>query len=322
MSMIPRRSSVFIAVLALGLLGGVGVRAEDHCAALYGPIDSATASGNSAQLETLGQQLLAMPDCDTNRRTAYRRSTARALVRQAEAAGLSGAALQDRLKAAQHVAVVWEVLVKLGDSYADAGDFDQAAALYNRALNDMSDRLPGDPPPPDEATTALVFDRASELGMLGPTLSDDNRDGTLGGVDAVLIPGGRTLVTRPRLLPVTYEYARAVMTKDGLEFAKEWIETWRATPPAALVLIGNTDPDGDPKINETLSVARARALATFIRNAGFQGELRVYGFGQRCPINFTRPYSRDQQNQILRRVEVLAGTGIPPGYHCTGVADH
>jgi outer membrane protein OmpA-like peptidoglycan-associated protein len=66
-------------------------------------------------------------------------------------------------------------------------------------------------------------------------------------------------------------------------------------------------------------VRRAEVLARFLRASGFTSTIRTLGFGKRCPLTFSSGanYTPEQQWQILRRVEVIAGKDVPSG-QCRG----
>ena len=132
----------------------------------------------------------------------------------------------------------------------------------------------------------------------------------------MLLPGGaRNLDVVARPLPVTFEPDSDTMTSDGKVFAAQWWDSLRAGGISELLLVGHTDPRGSDAHNDPLSVRRAEVLAQFLRASGFTGAIRTIGFGKRCPLTFSSGanYTPDQQWQILRRVEVIAGKDFPGG---------
>lgn len=300
--------------LALLIAAVAQAKAADPCQDVFDKLDAAMTVRDEASLGRLGAAANDVPGCDADRRTRYRRSAARLL---AELSKDAGAETATRLATARRVYPVWEVTRGLADLAFARRDYATAGQLYGLALNDMLRRFPADPPVAAQ-DVLLVQRRAGEVDMLAPTIPAPMRDGLPGGLDAVLLPGGaRDLGVQPRLLPVTFEYSRAAMTTEGAAFADRWQTSLQAAAIPALVLAGHTDPTGDAALNETLAVRRAAALADQLRRGGFQGAIAVVGFGSRCPISFTAPYSEAEQHQILRRVEVFRGGEVPTG-RCPG----
>lgn len=296
------------------------------CTEAYAAIAAAEAASDRAGLEKWARQVNRIVGCDARETTLMRRRASRALVVLADAARAQGAPADDvkaRYEAARRAFATWEATVKLANLSFEAGRLDDAEALYNEALNEMDTLFPGEPPVPP-ATRAWTDQRANEIGMLvaQPAVPPPNRAGEPGGVDAQLVNaqlvagGGRSVGVSGRKLPVTFVYAKAVMTPEGLVFAQQWIESLRGAALPAVVLAGHTDPQGDPMLDEILAVNRARAVAEMMRANGFR--VTVLGYGRRCGnIPFTAAYSEEQRNRILRRVEVFAGDAPPPGY-CAG----
>lgn len=321
-------AGVLIRVVAVVVFAQAGApaRAQDveqppACTDAYLAISAAVAASDRAGLERWARQVNRIVGCDARESTLMRRRASRALVVLADAARAQGASaeeLQARYEAARRAYATWEATLKLANLAFDAKRLDVAEGLYNETLNEMDTLFPGEPPVP-AATRAWTDQRANEIGMLvaHPSVPPPNRAGEPGGIDAQLVAGsGRSVGVAGRKLPVTFVFAKAEMTPEGLMFAQQWIESLRGAPLPAVVLAGHTDSQGDRELDEVLAVNRARAVATLMRANGFR--VTVLGYGRRCQdVPFTAAYSDEQRNRILRRVEVLPGDVPPPGY-CRG----
>jgi outer membrane protein OmpA-like peptidoglycan-associated protein len=288
-------------------------------------LDEAITARDRSALETEGFEIGDLPGCDPDEVRPRRRATARILAEMAQDASLAGAEekeLQARYAAARRVAAVWSVLRGLADLAYARRTWDEAAPLYNDELVAIEDPTPDDLPLPP-GVALLAYQRAAETQMLASLLAvplSPMRDGTPGGLDAVLAPGGpRDLVALPRPLPITFVFDSAEMTSDGLLFAERWWQQLRGSVASALVLAGHTDPRGSDVYNDSLSLRRSATMASFLRKRGFSGRLTVVGLGRRCPVSFSTgsSYTQEEQLQILRRVEVITAEAVPAGY-CGG----
>jgi len=295
--------------------------AAERCVAALHRLDTAIAARDRSAIEAAGNAAIILPGCDDGERGRLRRLASLTLTDLANAARPTAtpADYLARLIAARRIGQVWETLLALADLQFAAGKYGDASLAYQEAFTAMNEAYPDEPKPP-RATVAWTYQRAAETQMLVPEIAPPKRDGSPGGVDAVLLPGGsRNLDVVARPLPVTFEIDSAEMTADGKVFAAQWWDSLRAGTFTDLLLVGHTDPRGSDAHNDPLSVRRAEALAQFLKASGFTGTVRTLGFGKRCPMIFSSgaTYTQDQQWQILRRVEVIAEKDLPAGL-CTG----
>ena len=295
--------------------------AAERCVAALQKLDTAIAGRERSAIEAAGNTAIMLPGCDDGERGRLRRLASLTLTELAAAAraGEPPADYRARLTAARRIGQVWETLLALADLQFAAGDYRAASLGYQEAFTAMNEAYPDEPKPPRE-TVSWTYQRAAETQMLAPEIAPPKRDGTPGGVDAILLPGGaRNLDVVARPLPVTFEPDSDKMTADGKVFAAQWWDSLRGGTFSDLLLVGHTDPRGADARNEALSVRRAEVLAQFLRASGFNGTIRTLGFGRRCPVVFSSGanYTAEQQWQILRRVEVIADTELPAGL-CRG----
>jgi OOP family OmpA-OmpF porin len=119
----------------------------------------------------------------------------------------------------------------------------------------------------------------------------------------------RGVSIRKKATPVRYVFGTAEFTPEGLESARDLFECLKSAKPAAITLIGHTDPVGTPEANKALSIARAEALAHYLVDAGYPGMWTVIGKGEEEPFKPDDPtaYSEEMLHQLDRRVDVDVG---------------
>ncbi len=295
--------------------------AAERCTAALQRFSAAITARDQAAIETTGNAAIMLPGCDDGERGRLRRLASLTLTElaQGDKANLAPDAYLKRLTGARRLGQVWQTLVAIADVYYDTHQYKEASLAYQEAFTAEDEAYPDEPKPPRE-TINWTYERAAETQMLAPQIAPPKRDGSPGGVDAILEPGGsRNIDVVARPLPVTFETDKAVMTADGKAFAGQWWDSLKSGTFADLLLVGHTDPRASDAYNDPLSVRRAEVLAKFLRDSGFTGTIRTLGFGKRCPMQFSAGanYTQDEQWQILRRVEVIAAKA-PPGNMCAG----
>ena len=81
----------------------------------------------------------------------------------------------------------------------------------------------------------------------------------------------------------------------------------RAQRPERITIAGHTDPRGTEAHNFDLSRRRAEAVARYLREQGFAGQVVVVAKGEseRFPVDDPAAYTREQRWQMDRRVELI-----------------
>nr|WP_294504673.1 OmpA family protein [uncultured Rhodopila sp.] len=319
----------FAAALAGGwLLTGctvaVAQTATERCEAAIRTLNADSAGSGRAAIEKDATALIKAYGCDAGDKQVALRAASRRLTELALADSKTGASRDEtlaRLATARRAAQTWQTLVALADLSAAARDFAVATQTYQAALNDMAEPHGGEPPVPADRR-AWAYQRANETQMLAPDQqAPPTRDRTPGGLDQVFNQpsGERGIEVHPRFLPVTFEFDSADMTQQGRTVAERWAETIRGATINGIVVVGHADPRGTDARNDELSARRAETLATFLEANGFAGRIVAVGMGRRCPVQFSTAasYTRDEQFQIMRRVEVMPGSMLPAEY-CHG----
>lgn len=96
--------------------------------------------------------------------------------------------------------------------------------------------------------------------------------------------------------------------KEALAELKKAIERYGRFAKVQLFIAGHTDTVGDAKSNESLSEARARAIATWFRQAGVKLPLHYTGFGERSLLVQTADQVDEPRN---RRAEYIVAVEAP-----------
>jgi outer membrane protein OmpA-like peptidoglycan-associated protein len=311
----PKHVLLVPLLLALAIPPAMAETAAERCTAALQRLEAAIAAHDPSAIETAGNAAILLPGCDDGERGRLRRLASRTLTElaQAQETNMTPDDYLRHLAMARHIGQVWQTLLAIANVYYDAHQYEQASLAYQEAFTAEDEVYPDEPKPP-RATINWTYERAAETQMLAPTIAPPKRDGSPGGVDAILEPGGaRNLDVVARPLPVTFETDKAEMTADGKSFATQWWESLRSGTFPDLLLVGHTDRRASDAYNDPLSVRRAEALGKFLKSAGFTGTIRTLGFGKRCPVQFSSGanYTQEQQWQILRRVDVISGKELP-----------
>ena len=267
------------------------------------PYDAAVAAitgGDMPMAAALYEEIATDPSCTD----AFREWMGDALAKAQFAITLTDAApdakraaLQKALGYEKH----WRSYAALGDLDWEAREFVSAATHYQLAINELVD---GDPT--HEATTdeiAEIYELASAALALADSAVEmpRTRSGDAGGVLATSIRG---FEVEEVPLPITFEYNSTTFDPKGADYARTLADHLLAYAPARVALNGHTDPRGTEEYNLELSEARAAALSDFLRDAGFQGEISITGYGESRlpdPPPGIAPGSEDHY-RIARRV--------------------
>ncbi|MCR6501853.1 OmpA family protein [Shinella sp. CPCC 101442] len=194
----------------------------------------------------------------------------------------------------------WQVFDALGDLARERKDYEEAAKLYQIALEDGSNTtLTPDWMAPDEQYILRLDRLAGEMRLAAPR---PVKLAMRGGCKISF----RGVKIKKKSTPVRYVFGTADFTPEGVEAAKDLAECLRAVKPAAIKLIGHTDPVGSTYANYKLSLARADTLKTYLYDAGYAGTVTTIGKGEDEPFkpDDASAYDTDTLNQLNRRVEV------------------
>lgn len=293
------------ALLMLGLLLAAGRAPAADCDALAQALRAEAAGGELERLRALYDESL---DCGSELVASAGLAVARAwwndVLARAQASGRPASAFEGELRESLRYGQTWQAQAALGDIEAAREDHAAAARHYQLALDAVAEPAltPREPP---QAVIAGLFRKAEVARLLSPVhvAMTRTRSGAPAGVGSA---GVRSFAPERVAVPVEFVFAEARFTPKGEQAAAELLEILRAEARPAITLIGHTDPVGSHEANDRLSLARAQAVADFLRRGGYEGRIAVGGRGKREPLAVDDPgrYSREQLHQIYRRVEL------------------
>lgn len=248
-----------------------------------------------------------MKSCSAAEIALTRRVAALATFNRVAAAVGQGARLEsfetDLTAASRDAGGPWQILDALGDIARERRNYEAAATYYQQALEDTAnEQLTPDWMAPDKAYIERLDRLASEMRLAAA------KPVKL-AVRGACKFSYRGVSLKKKATPVRYVFGTAEFTPEGLESAKDLFECLKSAKPAAITLIGHTDPVGTAEANMALSVARAKALAQYLVDAGYPGTWTAVGKGEDEPFKPDDPsaYSEEMLHQLDRRVEVDVG---------------
>lgn len=272
------------------------------CEAFTGVIEAFNAGDEQkarAVAETAGTA-----NCSANERTLVGRVAALAAFNRISTAVGNGGRLADHQQELEGLQKQyggpWQVFDALGDLARERKDYEQAARLYQLALEDGSNEtLTPDWMAPDEQYILRLDRLASEMRLAAPRpVQLSMRGGCKVSFRGVTI--------KKKSTPVRYVFGTADFTPEGEEAAKDLAGCLKAVKPATIKLIGHTDPVGSAEANYKLSLARAETLKAYLYQAGFAGTITTEGKGEDEPFkpDDATAYDTETLHQLDRRVEV------------------
>jgi outer membrane protein OmpA-like peptidoglycan-associated protein len=106
--------------------------------------------------------------------------------------------------------------------------------------------------------------------------------------------------------PITFNYNEVEFTSEGRRAAASLATYLRSARLKAVTLSGHADERGSQPYNTDLSRQRLNAVASYLRDAGYQGELVLLPKGKTEPFSIPGRHSlaREEAFQLDRRVQV------------------
>jgi outer membrane protein OmpA-like peptidoglycan-associated protein len=209
--------------------------------------------------------------------------------------------------------VLWQAAATLGEVRFGARRFVDAAMAFDRAIEIIKNET-RTPTAPSKFEIEGLIERAAQARLLAANVpagnerggfvktARDQRDGSLGGMYSRSVRG---IVPRAIPVPITFDFAKTSFTSVGTEAAQELLSAIKEQQPSRIVLVGHTDIRGSAENNVKLSVARADAVATFLRENGIAAVVETSGKGASEPIQLTDTSGLTQEDiyALNRRVE-------------------
>jgi outer membrane protein OmpA-like peptidoglycan-associated protein len=305
---------LWLASLCCVLLGAAGPARAD-CQQTVDAFNRAVDAGQESAAQKFVDQIALDAQCGQFQTAAQRRLAAfrLAAVQYLMARGRPHSEYERLLTEADRPEVLWQAAATQGEVRFGERRFVDAATAFDRAIEIIKNEI-RTPAAPSKFEIEGLVDRAAQARLLAanmPSGSDrggfvktarDQRDGTLGGIYS---PSVRGIVPRAIPVPITFDYAKTSFTSVGTEAAQELVSAIKEQQPGRIVLVGHTDVRGSAENNVKLSVARAEAVATYLRENGVNAVVETTGKGASEPIqlNDTSGLTQEDIYALNRRVE-------------------
>lgn len=299
------RTAVIVA-LGLTILAGPAFAAGESCRDLVSGFLQASKAGSLEGMKEAYGAVFDAPDCTDKTRNQIAAAAAAAHLKEVKRRLDSGEtldSLEPLLTRTVGFGRPWQALALLADLRAKRAAYTEAATLYIEALNVIRDEAKTPAAPPKDEIEALL-QRANEMRLLAKDyVASIDRAGV---PDGVVVEEIRGFKVESVPMPITFVYGKAEFTPEGRRAAADLAEWLRIQRPAAVTIIGHTDPRGSDEYNDALSRSRAEAVADFVRANGYEGSVATLGAGKRIPFRPENParYSVEERHQLDRRVEL------------------
>ncbi len=266
----------------------------------YDAVVEAITAGDAARATLLHEIIAVSPHCDD----ALREWVGDYLARESFLAARDAttpAAKRDALARALRFETHWRSFAELGRLDWAEKKYAAAATHLQLALNELSE---GDPDhSADTSEIAEIYALATAALALADVAVDmpKTRSGDIGGVFKTAIRG---FTVEEVQLPITFQFNSTEFDQMGQSYAMTLVEHLGLLGADRIALDGHTDPVGGEAFNMDLSLARAEALAAFLRDQGFDGEVETAGHGE-TQIPAPPPgiaEGSDEHHRIARRV--------------------
>ena len=284
-----------------------GAHAASNCSELYREIEATGAEADTQTVKAFLKRAEKLPDCDEAFRSALGRRVAVAILKDVDAAlasGASAAAHKAEIEESLQFHPMWMAYAMLGDIAREGRDYETATQRYQQALQviddpDFTKVSPGD------AMIAKIVRKAETARMLaGRYVAAPRTRGKPTGLGALTVRGFKI---EKVAIPVTFQFGTTNFTKEGAAAAQDLLSQLTAQGKPDVTLVGHTDPVGSHASNQLLSEKRALAVARFLKQEGYDGNIITKGLGETRQFVPDDPkrYSKDELHQMSRRVELV-----------------
>ena len=295
---------------ALTLLAALAMpaAAQADCREAVAALREALQAQDIEGARTRYDAVVAEPSCGDGFRDRAGRavSALHARVAQERIAAGAGLASQRRLlERGLGYGRVWPLLALLGDEAAARRDHGAASALYQEALTLIDDETRTPRPPPVEEIER-IFEHAARSRLLATEHrpAPRTRSGAPGGLAAERIRG---FTVKRVPVPITFHTDSNRFTERGRLAAAELAEHLKTQRPESIAIAGHTDPRGTAAYNMELSRKRAEAVARYLGEQGFGGDIRTVAKGEseRFPVADPSAWTEEERWRMDRRVELI-----------------
>ena len=325
---------VFGIICLLALAGPASAQAA--CDGAIAALTSSFTSGDVTAVMAAWGIVQSTPDCPAATVTGARSQTSAVLARAAQAQLATGDVDGAETVVLQAPGMHWAVQAVRGDIAAARGQRDEAAKLYNAALDTLGD--PGltvqseQLVPVATRLAQLAQENMMLAGSMNTTISRGGKaTGVMGMVTRGLViekvpvagaaadpayvaPDYNVVTTAAAqvetvFLPINFDFDSDVLDAAGVREALRLSEFLKANYVAEITISGHTDDAGAADYNLDLSLRRAESLAAFLASDDVETAIFVQGFGESEPPHLLDAgiYSFEEFRTISRRVEVSFG---------------
>jgi outer membrane protein OmpA-like peptidoglycan-associated protein len=312
----PASGRLLVAAAAISVLL-VRPGLADDCKPMLDAFNQAVDDARESDAQGLVDKIAGSADCGRYQTAAQLRlaslrlSAAQILMAQ----GRPVAEYERLLNSAEAPEVLWQASATLGEVRFGQRRFVAAAEAYDRAIAIIrSETLT--PVRPEKFEIDGLVARSGQARLLAANVAmadgaprfvptaRDQRDGTIGGIYS---PSVRGIVPQAVPVPIIFDYAKTTFTAIGQQAAKELADALKEQQAGKVQLVGHTDSRGTDETNMKLSVARAEAVAAYLKEAGITAVIETKGVGSSDPIKLLESsgLSQDDIYALNRRVEFV-----------------
>lgn len=242
----------------------------------YDTVVAAVQAGDKAGAEVLYEEIVFSPACDG----AIREWVGDYLARENFLAAIDAADTGEKralLERALKFEIHWRSLAELGRLEWSLGNYTQAAGYLQRALNELAEGDQAHKAGTNEISEVYELATAALALADAPVKLPTTRSGRTGGIFTTSIRGFEVEEVN---LPITFRHDSTEFDEIGATYAQTLAEHITQAAPPVVELGGHTDPTGPDGYNLELSRQRAARVEAFLRQNGYQGEIRVSGYGE------------------------------------------
>jgi len=320
-------------------------KAQSACDAAIAGLSATLQAGDAASVMAAWSGVAAATDCSPTVVMAARGQTSAALARLAQTLLADGKVDAAEAVVLQAPGMHWAVQAVRGDIAASRGQRDEAAKLYNAALDTLGDPGLTTQSKQLEPVAERLASLAQENMMLAGTMRTSvarggEATGVMGmmsrglAVEKVPTPATQAPASNDQtyvapapeapeynivaaaaakiekvFLPIHFDFDSDTLDAAGVREAISLSDFLKANHVGLITIIGHTDDVGDQNYNLDLSLRRAENLAAFLVSDGVTTAIDVVGKGEFEPpiVVDASIYSTEEFRTIARRVEVAFG---------------
>lgn len=278
----------------------------DGCNQLQELFNSAIASQTMHDIEKYGTAISVEHSCPLDYKVAVTRKASTQFIKKAQKTTGSDEK-EELLRRANRLTKQWQGLAMLGDINMDKKEYEKATCYYQDALSKINDEE-ATPKEPSVQIIESIFKKASEARLLAVEYIGVPVNHRSGEAEGLAMTNVRKFIPKRVPIPITFETGNSHFTSKGKAAIKDLLDYLsKESNTDTITLVGHTDSRGADDYNMTLSIARAQAVADWLKQNGFSKNITIKGMGERQALEVQEPERYTQQEiwQLNRRVELV-----------------